>query len=553
MNLRTQWHMLAALVVGMVAFFLIVGPGVLNTQNIGWLTRGDATQHYIGWAYFRDAPWSTPLGTNPGYGMELSSSIVYSDSNPLFALAFKPFDAYLPETFQYFGIWLLVCFLAQAVFSYLLAGIYTDNLAVRLICTGFFATALPMINRITANTNNNAHLSLVGHFFIVAALYFFLKPRRAQDQLFWIVLLGLATAVHAYLAALVAFLWLGSLVRSVLRGETILVVAGASVLVGLAVAIGVAWQVGYFFVGSDFVSWGFGYYNYNLLAPITTHGWSYIIPHIGDFGGDYEGFAYLGLGILALIFAGFFRNRHLFHDACNTLRADPVLMLMIVGLGLFAAANTIAIGPVGITLPMPDSLKKALVFRSSGRMIWPVYYLVLLAVIIGVHRLFGSRRSPWVLGLALVMQLVDSSVVWGPVRAYLNKEPAARWETPLQHPFWAFATENYTAIRSVDPGGPFFDWHYFADLAQRSGVPTDIVYVARYDREALAQRKDDLATMITSGDYPLDELFVVPDEVYEKVVLGHDRSRDLLAHIDGYHVLAPGWINCAPCLEVFSP
>src|SRR6185312_11219417 len=72
---------LVAVVVGGVAFFAIVGPQVLDVTNMLWLAQGqDGYTHYLGWEFFRRSPWTWPLGLNPDYGMQFSSSILFSDS-----------------------------------------------------------------------------------------------------------------------------------------------------------------------------------------------------------------------------------------------------------------------------------------------------------------------------------------------------------------------------------------------------------------------------------------------------------------------------------------
>lgn len=106
------------LIIGIAAFFLLIGPRVLDPTNIAWLGASkDPANTYLGWAFFRQAGLSFPLGLNPLYGLGQSNSIVYSDSNPLLALLFKPFSQWLPVPFQYFGIWLLGCFVLQTWFA----------------------------------------------------------------------------------------------------------------------------------------------------------------------------------------------------------------------------------------------------------------------------------------------------------------------------------------------------------------------------------------------------------------------------------------------------
>ncbi len=42
---------LLPLLIGILAFFIVVGPRALNPQNIAWLGRGDPATHYLGWVF----------------------------------------------------------------------------------------------------------------------------------------------------------------------------------------------------------------------------------------------------------------------------------------------------------------------------------------------------------------------------------------------------------------------------------------------------------------------------------------------------------------------
>ena len=87
---KYQWFI--PVVMGFMAFWAVCGFKILNPTYFGWLAANDDPfQHLIGWLFFKDSPWSFPLGLNPNFGLSISSSIVYSDSIPLFAFLFKPF------------------------------------------------------------------------------------------------------------------------------------------------------------------------------------------------------------------------------------------------------------------------------------------------------------------------------------------------------------------------------------------------------------------------------------------------------------------------------
>jgi hypothetical protein len=114
---------LYSILFGTLAFLWFVRFHALNPRNTTWIYNGfnsDPISHYLGWLFFKDSRqgWSIPLGANPNYGLEISSSVVYSDSIPLMAILGKIIAPAIVNNFQYFGIWLLICFMLQTYFSF---------------------------------------------------------------------------------------------------------------------------------------------------------------------------------------------------------------------------------------------------------------------------------------------------------------------------------------------------------------------------------------------------------------------------------------------------
>ena len=92
-DLNKVMQFITPLARGTVAFFLVVGPLALNPLNIAWLMDDyDPTQHFLAWDFFRHHPWTFPVGLNPSFGLELSSSILYADLIPALAIFFKIFS-----------------------------------------------------------------------------------------------------------------------------------------------------------------------------------------------------------------------------------------------------------------------------------------------------------------------------------------------------------------------------------------------------------------------------------------------------------------------------
>ena len=66
---RNALCFLPAALIGFLAFWATAGLPFLNPTNVAWLQGGDPLQHYLGWAFYRNSPWTWPIGLNPMYGM----------------------------------------------------------------------------------------------------------------------------------------------------------------------------------------------------------------------------------------------------------------------------------------------------------------------------------------------------------------------------------------------------------------------------------------------------------------------------------------------------
>ncbi|KAE9649396.1 DUF6311 domain-containing protein [Pseudomonas sp. PB106] len=536
---------LLPLLLGVLAFFYVIGPQALDPQNIAWLEQGDPATHYLGWEFFRHSPWTFPLGLNPSYGLELGSSIIFSDSNPLLALVFKPFNAWLPQTFQYFGFWLLACFILQAWFAWKLIGLMTRNPLIRLLGCGLLVFSPPMFLRM------GAHLSLAGHFLILAALYLAVLPNLYRRKLAWGALLALTATVHAYLLAMVALIWVADLLGKTSSQKLTWRQALIEGVMLFALVSMCCWQVGYFAITDGVKSGGFGVYRMNLLSPLDPAGWSLILPDLPKAGGDYEGFNYPGLGVLLLVPLAIFawlRDRQPLKDE---LRGRAWLMLALAGLWLFALSNQIGVGAQTFSYPLPDfALNLASIFRASGRMFWPVLYALILLVIFLLVRGFRPRLVVTFLLVALAVQIVDTRNGWMGLRQSKMLTPSSVWASPMVDPFWASAAAHYPNIRSLMPENQSPRWQVIADFAATHGLKTDAVYLGRMSTKATNRARQNAQDMLGSGQYYADSLYVIDDSVLAEAARNVNSETDLLTRVDGLVVLAPGWKRCAQCLPM---
>ncbi|MCU0120468.1 DUF6311 domain-containing protein [Pseudomonas sp. B2M1-30] len=536
---------LLPLLFGVLTFFWVIGPQALNPQNIAWLEQGDTATHYLGWAFFRHSPWTFPLGLNPSYGLELGSAIIFSDSNPLLALLFKPFSAWLPPTFQYFGLWLLGCFVLQAWFGWKLLGLITANPWIRLLGTGLLVFSPPLFLRM------GWHPSLAGHFLILAALYLALLPNLQRRYLAWGTLLAATALIHAYLLAMVALIWVADLLGQAFSRRLTLRHSLTEGVALFALVSLCCWQAGYFSIADGAASGGFGLYRMNLLAPVDPAGWSLLLPNLPQASGDYEGFNYLGLGVLLLVppaLLAWLGNRQPLKEQ---MRARRWLVLALLGLWLFALSNQIGIGGWTIHYPLPEKIiGLASIFRASGRMFWPVFYGLILTLIFLVVRGYRPRVAISLLALALLIQIVDTRDGWMGLREGKMTASSSTWNSPMGDPFWTSAAAHYPNVRSLMPQNQAERWQMIAGFAATHGLHTDAVYLGRMSVSALARAQQSARQMLDSGHYGSDSLYILDDDALADAAKTINSDADLLTRVDGLAVLAPGWKRCAACLPM---
>ncbi|MEM5422960.1 DUF6311 domain-containing protein [Paraburkholderia ferrariae] len=533
---RVIRELLIPCAVGFTVFLIFCGPGILNPQNLDWIlaTPGDPTQHYVGWNFFRHTPilqW--PLGLNPGYGEAISSSIVFSDSIPLFALFFKLWRNILPTDFQYFGIWIALCFILQSLFAWQILSRYSTDTALRVVGCTLLCLTPAMLWRLLG------HEALVGHWLLLAGLYLYLRDKRTVCG--WLLLIAAAALIHPYLLAMVGGLWAASflehyLVRKAKRSRGLL----EATLV-LALVFVTTTAAGYFVVHSVETE-GFGYYRMNITSPLHPNDiWS-IFRTTPTVNGDYEGFAYPGAGVFLLAFAAAVTVMRKRGALPLNWRSRAPLIALCVLFYVYALSNRIAFGSHEIFHYMPPRPfdKIFATFRSSGRFVWPVIYAVEILLIFAIVRLTPRKVALCILSFCVLLQAVDLTKA----SVFFHRRWSQEWSDPLVSEFWKKVPKHYRRIALVMPLDAFGSYGPIALLASKNGMTINGGYLARPDTKTLNDVQQELMEEMETGKYRSDTLYIFNKDVYWNTARQHDSGAGLVGLVDSYRVIAPGWTGC---------
>jgi len=533
-------------------FILFGGLNIIDPQNVGWLDGGfDPTLHYLSWEFFRQSPWSFPLGLNPYFGDEISASIVFSDSIPLLAILFKPFSNILPTTFQYLGIWTLVCYLLQAYFSCKLIGLVTKNWFFQFLGSILFVVSPIMLQRVAE------HAALTAHFLVIGAIYLSFLPSIKYLYAKWSALLLVALLVNIYFLVPIFLMMAGrsiDLFRNHLVSGKIISAKIAAITVSIGVA---AYLVGYFFIPPSGASgWEYGYRQLNILGPFDSQDWSTFIPAIPLSNPRFESFSYLGLGVILALVILCIRYPSEPKIFIGAVARRKYLFLSLVLLWCFAVSNRVAIGPYLFQIEIPDIIiGVASSLRASGRLFWPIYYLIFFGLIFLIARLFIPKQASLILFVILLVQIVD--LLPGSIAKFksISQNKSNHLITNLRDDFWTSAAKKYKSIKVIPLQRSVKDlpvgWHQIAIYAKNYGLKTNSVYMGRYDLEKIKKFNQEVDALILSGEYNQDTIYILSDEVLMPVLknLRH-KDRNSLFKIDGYLVLAPGWSSCTFCNPV---
>ena len=536
-NLKTSNRVLqmalilaTSILLGLGWFLLLHGPYPLYFSSINWIYKegGDVFQHQIGWEWFRQEPWHFPLGHIDAYGYPFGTSISLLDSTPLLAIPFKLFSSFLKKDFQFLGLLELLSVIGQMLIGMFILREVTFSWFKQILGASLLVLSPPMIFA------SFFHDSLTSHWILLAGVWFiFLEYRHKLWHYSWISLFILAILIHPYFVVMLIPLWAISLYYRHRDNKNKLLL-WVDVLSVFAALLAVGYSIGMFDVGiNNLQDEGFGRYSWNLnafLNPVDST--SFLKPLPKGPGTQYEGYSYLGIGILPvaliLFFEKDFSRRRLFFLL-------PFVLVSIL-FTLYALSNIAFVNYIPLwrfDLP-PAILKICSYFRASGRFIWPVFYFLVLFGIISVIR--NTRFAIPLLFLAVALQFWDVHLLF--YSKYFSG--FTQYQSPLQSEFWQAAaqTNRHMILIPADPPTTETMMNYppFALYARQNKMTLNWGYFARADYQGIAQYADQVWQGLKADHSDRQTLYIFWDPGWEAQLKGTLANSMVICNINGFNV-----------------
>ncbi len=534
-------------ILGAITFIVIFGASMINPSNTNWVLgyTNDATQHHLGWVFFRNSPWTFPIGLTEGLTCDGKVSCMYSDSIPLFGLIFKILSPILPETFQFLGLWGVVCFALNGGFGASLLYRIKPDMLFASIGSLFYSAFPPSVNRITH------HNSLGAIWLFLIAMILCLDHKREYKHKFtpmilWAVNCMLAVLIHTYFVPMVFIVMMGYVILVVYRDKKLkkaVAVFGTSI----ASTILTLFIIGAFYGQGGYTDGGFGGYSSNLNTFFDSRGLSKFLKPLNSFDGQGEGFGYLGLGMIVCVFISLIillsliekKEGNFIKTARGLLKKYKVefwafIVVFMVSF-CWAVSNRITLnGRLLLEIPLPRLIRGGLsIFRCSGRFIWVAGVLVMTSAMALVSKL-TKKTAIVAVAMCFLIQGMDIRDWCRTLHNQYAKQPA--YEYALKDEKWEELTKDTKEIIFLpmkDAYGLYMQMYFdFAQMAAKKHMSLSSFYLARMDLDSVRKYAQEQYDQLKAGNGRNDVLYVFFDK--EDAIVETDNTK--VYEIDGYTV-----------------
>ena len=504
------------LFISFLALAAVVGMENISFQSTEWLHNGeDNSMQHTAWYFFKNDIWRFPIGSNPNYGDELGSSIVFTDSIPIFALFFKLFKFFILGNFQYFSLWYLICFYLQLFFSFKILKKFTNSDTYSFIGSIFFLIAPILLYKI------HLSFSLVGQWILLFTLYLGLTTKVDETKLPWVFIIILSLLIiYTFTVMILASYFFLRIFNLKLEKESFYqLLKDFFIIVPLLLVT--MYLAGYFEIRVvDSLALGFGDYKLNILnifdpSPSGNNiSFSQFLPDIKlSIGEEGEGFNYFGLGQIMMVLFAFvlFFNKNYKSNLFSIKNNKEIKLFFIISLflTLWALSNKISFGPYTLLeIPLNKYIYGVLsIVKSTGRLFYIVNYFLLIMSIIIIYKCFSKKKSLLIISLFLIIQIADLS---NGLKNYITLFTPLKERVILKDMLWDDLTKKYKIIKTTYPVAYSGWFGRFSHIMEKNKIEkTNIVKLARFNRKAAADAKYYIYNKSRNKNLASDTIYVI--------------------------------------------
>jgi hypothetical protein len=506
----------------------------------------------IAWEFFRDQTlWQFPVGLNPRYGLELSSTMVFDGQIPLLSLLFHPFNFLLPERFQYVGIFLFMCFVLNffvAKKTFLLLKLNEVNSSISSVIV---STSPVILYRYV----DSDHYGLTAGFILFFAMYLVLKNDSSFHK--WALLYLISILIFIYYTAFIAIIHVTFLVYRVFFKKETIKVATTKLLLTFFISIFIMFCLGFFYGEVDSTDVGFGLFRSTLTSLVDSTQWSTLLPDIKEFDGAYEGFAYVGLPSIVLISSLIFIRRKIYPDL-DINRSFFVLWFSSSILFIFSLSNKIAFATQELfEYSIPNQFVVLVsTFRSSGRFAWLLVFVLFFWLVYKTSLKISSRILTALLSILLFLHLVD---IENQLSSQKNQKFANTYKTNLINIGWAELRNCYENIRIYPPTTNVENSYNFVNLANDLGLGVNTGRFGRLNNDAINGAFELMHEEFSTGVYRSGSFYVFSNsEFVNSGVIDYHKNMAIrtlnndsaYGVLDGFTFLAPNLNDCKESISL---
>ncbi|MCR5748573.1 MAG: DUF6311 domain-containing protein [Lachnospiraceae bacterium] len=392
--------------IGALVFLLIYGPFVLNPVYDDWIFETgerDLIQHYLGFCTYRSSPWQFPIGlvTTASYPHDMS--VIYTDAIPLFAFFGKMLNPLLPRVFQYMGIYGFISFALMGGIGASIIYELTGKEKESVLSSLFYVLSWTVVYRMFY------HTSLASQWLVLLAIYIWLTcdpgKNTIKNCVIYFVLSCVSILIHPYLWAMCGGIIIMSLAEYLIRTKKIVraLIYGADYCVTGLLALYVFGA----FSGGVGAKLDVGEYEANMNTFYNSMNMG-LLPGFSVALYQYEGFGYLGAGVLFLGVCAVMLmliKKKIPHISLRRV----MFVITAVCFTVFSIIPEISFNDKILLNIKLDKVSDYIVgiFRSNGRFIWPVCFILLTGLLVYMIRNMKSRQIILLLSFCVIIQAVD--------------------------------------------------------------------------------------------------------------------------------------------------